>query len=1109
MAPTADTMSVMASPVLSVTLLGGFELRHGPEVVSVRSARIRALLAWLALHWDRPQPRVRVAAALWPESSEGQARTNLRNLVHQLRRAFPEIDQYVDFDGAAIAWRAGSPMTVDVVEFERALAGAARDSASGAPAAARALEEALGLYGGPLLPDQFEPWLAAERERIRRVHVAGLEALLENLSSSGEHAAMRAVAERILGHDPLNEQAHRARIEALAHLGDRAGASRAFRECETVLDTELGVRPSEATLATYKASIGRVESVDGTSPVVRLGHQEVGDEDAPLVGRSRELDALRAAHASASTLGLRAVWVRGEAGIGKTRLVQEFSRAIELEGGPVTRAAAYPTLGALAYGPIIAWLRSAALERPIAAASAEARAELRRLLPELGPSGASVDERTLTESEVRQRLHDAVISVLSHPDAPSVYVLDDLHWGDRETIDLLSSLLARSTSRALVVGTIRTGEAGPDHPLQRLEPRLFATGRLEILELEPLQLEETGDLVRQLLGRHVSSEDVQSLHRETEGNPLFIVETARSGRRWGDASPIEVGRDTLSPRIRAVIEARLGLLSAESRAVTQVAATIGREFTTELLVAVSPLDEHATLRGLEEAWRRRLVREGPEGSWDFSHGKIREVAYRTTSPVRRRKHHERIAQVLERVASGGGPAAAVTLDQVALHHDLGGSVAKAVEWYRHAARVAMEVSGLDAVRQLLGRALELVERLPYERARDEQELEMRLSLGSVLVALEGYGRAETVDTYERARVLCERLERTVTPPILRALALAALARGDLDAGARFGDELATAAERDSDPVARVEGAYVSGIMAFWKGDLAESERRLADSVAWYHEGHHRTHVLLYAQDPAVACRSRLAWTLWHRGRVVEALARRDEALALAERQGDPWGLAYGLWFTLFVAIENGDLPRLDSQATMLKRIATTHRLLYADTVADGFLGYLEAARGDARAGIARMRGTLADTRWIGMEYVLKLQTLYLLAKAAAGAGDWRTARTAVAEALDYIGGTESIWIPPLLHIEARAVGAEDRAGGRAVAAYAAAFAGARSCGSAWTELGVAIDHGRWTLGRRGVEQGAARADLERALAPFADAPTIPAVAAGRIILDRLTQEGGP
>lgn len=484
-----------------------------------------------------------------------------------------------------------------------------------------------------------------------------------------------------------------------------------------------------------------------------------------------------------------------------------------------------------------------------------------------------------------------------------------------------------------------------------------------------------------------------------------------------------------------------------------------------------------------------------------------EVAYRTTSPIRRRDYHQRLAEALEAWQAGETTAIEPTADQIALHYDRGGSAAKAVDWYRRAAGSAMEVSALDAVRQLLGRALMLVERLPQSRKRDEMELDMRLNLGSALVALEGYGQARTVETYERTRELCSRLDRPVDSPILRALALAALSAGNLDAGSEFGRELARAAERDRDDLARVEGAYVSGVMAFWKGDLRESASHLSDAIAAYRPERHREHILLYAQDPKVVCLSRLAWTLWLQGRVTDALARRDEAIALAERHGDPMTHAYALWFTAFVAVDQGDTERLAAQAEQMKRIVTAHRLLYSEAVAEGLLGYVDAVRGDARRGIARMRDTLADPRWLGMEYVMKAQTLFLIARAAASAGDIEGGRDAVREALMYLGPGRSVWKAPLLQIDARLLGLEDRTGERALTAFRSALEEARACGAAWTELGVALDRARWVLERAVGDAVSVGADLKRALVAYDDSPPLPAVVAAGILLERLTPGG--
>jgi DNA-binding SARP family transcriptional activator len=1183
-APWMRRLPDMDPPTLRVSLLGGFELVQGSEPVRVESGRLRSLIAWLALHLEGPQPRQRVAAELWPESTDGQARTNLRNLIHQLRRTLPEIDRYLDTGGAFLEWLPGAPVSVDVAQFERAFSEA---SASTVPETRTfgALEDALVLYRGPLLPDCYEPWIAGEQARLARVHLSGLEALLERYLEHEDFARARDVAERILRYDALSERAHRTRIMALAALGDRAGALRAYHECESLLAAELGVAPSRATQRAYRAALGAGSLAEtaarsiadvGTDPAgapdagstasergsagrtadeaprrtdesrrTEDGRLDVRQQDHAaiaqtprewsFVGRRRERSALRHLWARTMEAESRIVWVTGEPGIGKTRLVQSLTEWLRRQGHRSVQARAYPSLGALAYGPVVTWLRSPELIPAIAAATPAVRMELARLLPELesvGPGtaggamatpGANADlvngggpdpepdtfpdplTDQLTEAERRRRIHDAVITTLSLPGGPSTLILDDLHWSDRETIDLVHALVLRAMRPLLVIATVRAGDVGPDHPLVSVGTTLAAAGRLDRIEIEALGFDETAQLVRALTERPVTDDAVRALHRESEGNPLFIIEMVRGEWPWtgGERSRAD---GALSPRIRAVIEARLSPLSAEARTVTQLASAIGREFSLPLLLRAAPLDETSTLRGLDEAWRRRLVRERGDGAYDFSHDKIREVAYRTTSPIRRQAYHARLATVLEEAwaEAGGDPGA--TLDQIALHHDRGGAVAKAVAWYRQAARAAAEVSALDAVRQLLGRALVLIERLPGGRERDRDELDMRLSFGSVLVALEGYGRPQTVETYERARELCMRLDRPVTSPILRALALAALARGDLDAGSRFGHELAATAERENDDLARVEGAYVSGVMAFWRGDLKESERRLTESLAAYRPERHRDHVLLYAQDPKVVCLSRLAWTLWHRGRVASALVTRDEAIALAERQGDAFGLAYTLWFTLFLPVEHGDIERLDAQSHALARVAADHQLPYMATVAEGFLGYLQALQGEAREGIGRMRATLADPRWHGMEYVLKLQTLYLLARAAAGAGDARTARETVQDALAYVGPARSIWKAGFHHLEARITGAEDRSGERALPAFDRALQTARGYGSAWTELGVAVDLGRWCLDRGVGDRVQACRDLERALVPYTDAPNLPAVAAGRILFERLSRE---
>lgn len=1092
-ADLGSNLRPMLVPVMRIRLLGGFEVRLGTDVVPIESGRVRALLGWLALHTGGPQPRQRIAGALWPDSTESQARTNLRNLLHQLRHAVPLIDQYLVSSPRMLAWRLDAPVETDVEAFERALHTA--DGGTDGDRMAR-LEHAVACYRGPLLPDHYEPWLDAHRERFARMHGAALEALLERHLERGDHRRALDVAEQIVRVDPLNERAHRARIACLDSLGDRAAAVRAYHECESQLEAELGVEPSRATREAYERALGMrtgapalLDAAPAPAPVFR---------DSVLVGRTREVRALRRSWARTRESDARMVWVTGEPGIGKTRLVQSLAAWFEREGHHVVEARAYPTHGALGYGPIIAWLRSRALASAVADADDLVRRELGRLLPELRGPHAHADEEAYPEAERRQRIHDAVLRVLASSAAPSILIIDDLHWSDRETIDLLHDLVLRAERPFFVVATVRLEELEPEGALVRVGTHLSEADRLDRLELEPLDRDDTALLARHLSGRIPTDAEVDGLYRETEGNPLFIVETVRrdmtgEGTRRGDTNP----------RIRAVIEARLALLSREARRVMEVAATLGRAFTLPLLVRVSPLDQQATLRGVDEAWRRRLVRERDDGTYDFTHEKIREVAYLTTSPIRRRVHHERIAAILTDAWTGGTAGADITLDQIALHHDRSGAVADAVGWYDRAARGSVEISALDAASQLLDRALSLLPRLPPGAARDAQELDLRLAHGAVLVALQGYGRPAILATYERARALCAGLKRPVPAPVLRALGLAALAHGELDTGTRLAEEIAQGAAADGDAVARVEGEYLAGVMAFWRGELLESERRLRQALAWYDPDRHRDHVRLYAQDPRVVCLSRLAWTLWHRGRVGEALACRQTALTEAEAQGDPYGLCYALWFAQFIAVDQGDVERIRTESRRLANVAAAHGLHYVAAVADVFLGYVRALDGEARDGIARMRATIEDRRWSGMPYVLKPQTLLLIASAAAAKGDRDSSRAAIREAFGFLGAPESIWKAPLLMLEARLVGLEDRSGDVARPLFARALATARQYGSAWIELRVAIDRAGWCIEHGTGDCEDARHDLARALHAYRDGPPMPAMSAAGILLERL------
>jgi DNA-binding SARP family transcriptional activator len=387
------------SPALHIHLLGDFRLVYdSTPVTSVNAARLQSLLAYLVLHRNTPQPRHYLAFLFWPDSTEAQAHTNLRNLLYHLRHALPDADRFLYADSQTLRWWADAPFTLDVAGFESALAQAEQAEQTGDQAAVqKALEEAVGLYRGDLLPSCYDDWILSERERLSQAFLEALERLILLLEDQRDYRAAIGYAQRLLRHDPLHEATYRRLMRLHALSGDRAGALRAYHTCATVLQRELAVEPSLATREAYERLL-HTDALPAPPPVEPVAI-------SPLVGRHQEWAQLQKAWQAASVGGLHFVLVAGEAGIGKTRLAEELLQWADRQGMATASARCYAAEGGLAYAPVVAWLRA----RPLPPLESVWRSEIARLLPELlveqpdlSPPGP------LTEAWQRQRLFEAL-----------------------------------------------------------------------------------------------------------------------------------------------------------------------------------------------------------------------------------------------------------------------------------------------------------------------------------------------------------------------------------------------------------------------------------------------------------------------------------------------------------------------------------------------------------------------------------------------------------------------------------------------------------------------------------------------------------------------------
>ena len=519
-------------------------------------------------------------------------------------------------------WRGGDSCWVDLVAFRSSLA-RADGTARGSEREVAALRDAVALYRGDLLEGCYDEWAVTEREGLRELYVSALRKLVESLVVRGDLEEATRFGREVVRRDPLGEAGYRQLMLVHDAAGDRAGAMRVYHECVTMLRSELGVEPTAATRDVY-AELTRGDG-DGE-------RRTLPTTGAALVGRDGEWAVLTRCWTSAEHGEPHLVVITGEPGVGKTRLAEELAGWCAHRGAVVGRARSYPTEGDLGYGVVLSWLRTPELAEALRRLPASEVAELARLLPELGaarpaPSGSS-------DGADRLRLFGSVVHALTATGRAVLLIVDDAQWSDAPSLQLLHYLLRQpATSPLVVVVTVRREELDAQHPLVAVTGGLQLIDRVTEVPLERLTRADTIELARHLTDGGLDEASADALYADTEGNPLFVVETIRAGvDGWST-------EERISPKLQAVIAARLRQLSDPAQRMLGVAATIGRAFTAGLIAAADDVDELALVQGLDELWQRGVIREHDGDAYDFSHGRIRDVAYGSLSPAARRRNH--------------------------------------------------------------------------------------------------------------------------------------------------------------------------------------------------------------------------------------------------------------------------------------------------------------------------------------------------------------------------------------------------------------------------------------------------------------------------------------
>ncbi|HEX9784865.1 MAG TPA: BTAD domain-containing putative transcriptional regulator [Opitutaceae bacterium] len=955
---------------LQIRLFGDFRLlRDGELVATACTSRMRSLLAYMGLHRRAPQTRSHVAFLFWPDSSEQQALTNLRHLLHKFRHAIPETGDLIGVGNRTLQWNSVTTCLLDVAEFESALEESDEALRRGDQLVGRmALERAADLYEGDLLPGCYDEWIEPERERLRRQCAGALERLVRKLTDARDYPAAVHRAGQWRQLEPTREVVHATLMRLHMLAGDRAATLQVYRECVNLLKRELDVPPGQEVRELHEHLLAGWET-DGRT--TGAGESSAGEgPELPLHGRNREWKVVREAWNMASRDGARVLLLLGEAGIGKSRLAEELYVWVRQQGGAAARTRSYAAEGQLAYAPAAQWLRSEALRSSIARMDTIWLAEVARILPEIRLEHPGLPDPASEPPDWRRHhLFEALARAVLAGGDPVLLVLDDMQWTDQETLQWLRFVLRFAPAAPLLLaGTVRSEELDEDLPLQRFITDLRRDGQLTEIELGPLSDVEAASVAADVAGRKLSRGESVRLYAETEGNPLFVVETVRAGLqehggdRDRDRVPAEnermrFGGTTLPPKVHTVINTRLAQLSAPARELAGMAAVIGRAFSFELLLEVCGRPEEEVAVQLDELWQRRIVLELGNGAYDFTHDKLREVAYLGIVAPLRRIYHRRAAEGLKKIHAVDPDS---VMAQVAAHLEVAVQPGQAIDAYRRAAAVAKRLHSNEEAIRLFQKALALLEGLPPTLTRVELELKLNTELGVCLVASHGYPARGVWGIYERARDLCRQLGRPTEPPILRALAIASLTTGDLKRASALGGELLTAFANRHDSLVYVEGHYVLGVSDFWLGRFSDSRGHLEQAIARYDPRLCSRHISLYAQDPETICLSRLAWTLWYLGHPGRAVATLESALARVRELHHPHSEAYVLFFGSQLFLDLREERRAVELLEALQGLTRKHTLSFWEHRAAVLRGLLRARQRGEKDGFECAREFMAD-----------------------------------------------------------------------------------------------------------------------------------------------------
>jgi class 3 adenylate cyclase/predicted ATPase len=743
----------------------------------------------------------------------------------------------------------------------------------------------------------------------------------------------------------------------------------------------------------------------------------------PLVGREQEVGLLRERWAQVKDGLGQVVLLSGEAGIGKSRLVQVLTEHVATEPQAwLAPCQCVPYYTNTALYPMIDLLERIALRFEREESSQQKLHKLEGFVVQYGlqpteavPLLAALLSLPLTadyaplmispEQQKQQTLHTFLTIFLRiASQQPVLFVMEDLHWIDPSTLELLSLLVDQGpTAPILALLTCR-----PD-----FSPPWGGRAHLTQVTLSRLPRRQAAEMTGRVAhGKSLPSEVVEQIVAKTDGVPLFVEEVTKMVLEAGLLQEGEDGYTLTGPlpplaiptTLHDALMARLDRLAAV-KGLAQLGATLGREFSYDLLQLVSPWDTETLRRGLHQLVEAEfLYQRGlpPQATYLFKHALIQDVAYQSLLRSTRQQYHQRIAQVLE----AQFPESATTQPELLAHHYTeAGVLAQAIPYWQRAGQRAIERSANLGAIGYLTKGLAMLQILPDTPDRTRQELDMQTALGLALRVTHGWSAPEAVQAYTRARALCQHVEETPQLfPVLFGLWTSSIVRPEFQAARELGEHLLRLGQQASDPTLLTQAHWVLGITLLFMGAFAQARAHLEYVMALYKPQHHRAHTLLYGQDPGATSLYYTALALWYLGYPTQALQRSQQAVTLAQDLSHPVSLAFALMGVAEITQYRREAQRTQERAEALMTLSTEQKFAFWVVAATGLRGWALAEQGQRAEGMAQIRQGLADWQAMG-EALYQPRFRALLAELYGHVGQTEAGLTVLTEVLADVHNT--------------------------------------------------------------------------------------------------------